>query len=116
MSIGEILPVRVLKVGDLGPMKVLQIVKTVVGAKWAYEQVRVLCSLGIEIVVALPSDTEGLAPLYSKAGASVVRADLDFPARTPWLLPVRLAAYRDLVRRVRPDLIHTHHVGTMLAL
>lgn len=97
-------------------MKVLQIVKTAVGANWAYQQVRVLCSLGINIVVALPSETEGLAPLYRKAGAGVVRADLDFPARRPWLLPARLQGYRELVRRVQPDLIHMHHVGTMLAV
>lgn len=95
-------------------LKVLQIVKTAVGASWAYHQVRVLCSLGIEIVVALPSETEGLAPLYRKAGAEVVRADVDFPARRPWLLPARLRACRELVRRVQPDLIHTHHVGPTL--
>jgi len=93
-------------------MKVLHIVKTAVGANWAYEQVRVLCSLGIEIVVALPSDTEGLAPKYRKAGATVVRANLDFPAREPWRIPATLRACRQLVADVRPDLIHTHHVGT----
>jgi glycosyltransferase involved in cell wall biosynthesis len=93
-------------------MKVLHIVKTVVGAGWAYEQTRVLRSLGIEVVVALPSDTDGLAPRYREAGVTVVRADLDFPARQPWLLPARLRACRELVEQVRPDLIHTHHVGT----
>jgi glycosyltransferase involved in cell wall biosynthesis len=93
-------------------MKVLHIVKTAVGANWAYEQVRVLCSLGIEVVVALPSDTEGLAPKYREAGATVVRANLDFPARQPWRIPAALRACRHLVADVRPDLIHTHHVGT----
>jgi glycosyltransferase involved in cell wall biosynthesis len=92
-------------------MKVLHIVKTAVGANWAYEQVRVLCSLGIEVVVALPSDTEGLAPKYRQAGATVVRANLDFPAREPWRIPATLRACRRLVADVRPDLIHTHHVG-----
>jgi glycosyltransferase involved in cell wall biosynthesis len=92
-------------------MKVLHIVKTAVGANWAYEQVRVLCSLGIEVVVALPSDTEGLAPKYRQAGATVVRANLDFPARSPWRIPANLRACRQLVADVRPDLIHTHHVG-----
>jgi hypothetical protein len=92
-------------------MKVLHIVKTAVGANWAYEQVRVLCSLGIEVVVALPSDTEGLAPKYREAGAAVVRANLDFPAREPWRIPATLRACRQLVADVRPDLIHTHHVG-----
>ncbi|MGD0402562.1 MAG: glycosyltransferase family 4 protein [Candidatus Acidiferrales bacterium] len=101
-------------------MKVLHIVKTAVGANWAYEQVRVLCSLGIEVVVALPSDTEGLAPKYRQAGATVLRANLDFPAREPWRIPAALRACRQLVADVRPDLIHTHHVGptfvTRLAL
>ncbi len=92
-------------------MKVLHIVKTAVGANWAYEQVRVLCSLGIEVVVALPSDTDGLAPKYRQAGATVVRANLDFPARQPWRIPATLRACRQLVADVRPDLIHTHHVG-----
>ena len=60
-------------------MKVLHIVKTAVGANWAYEQVRVLCSLGIEVVVALPSDTEGLAPKYRQAGATVRPRQPRFP-------------------------------------
>src|SRR5580704_589354 len=93
-------------------MKVLHIVKTAVGANWAYEQVRVLCSLGIEVVVALPSDTEGLADKYRQAGATVVRANLDFPAREPWRIPEKLRACRQLVADVHPNLIHTHHVGT----
>ena len=101
-------------------MKVLHIIKTAVGANWAYEQVRVLCSLGIEVVVALPSDTEGLAPKYRQAGATVVAANLDLPAREPWRIPATLRACRQLVADVRPDLIHTHHVGptfvTRLAL
>lgn len=93
-------------------MKVLHIVKTAVGASWAYEQARVVRSLGVDVVVALPSDTEGFAPRYREAGVAVVQADLDFPARRPWLLPARLRACRELVEQVRPDLIHTHHVGT----
>jgi glycosyltransferase involved in cell wall biosynthesis len=97
-------------------MKVLHIVKTAVGANWAYEQVRVLCALGIEVVVALPSDTEGLAPKYRQAGATVVRANLDFPAQHLWRVPTVCASLRRLVKEVHPDLIHTHHVGTTLAL
>ncbi len=97
-------------------MKVLHIVKTAVGANWAYEQVRVLCSLGIEVVVALPSDTEGLAPKYRQAGATVVRANLDFPAQHLWKVPAVCASLRRLVKEVQPDLIHTHHVGTTFAL
>src|SRR5580658_2774143 len=67
---------REFRIRMVASMKVLHIVKTAVGANWAYEQVRGLCLLGIEVVVALPSDTEGLAPKYRQAGATVVRANL----------------------------------------
>ncbi len=97
-------------------MKILHIVKTVAGATWVYHQIRVLCSLGFEIIVALPSATAGLAPKYTEAGATVVPINLDVPTKQPWAIPVRLQACRTLVKNVRPDLIHTHHVGTTLVV
>lgn len=97
-------------------MKVLHVVKTVVGATWVLEQVRVLKRLGIDITVALPSADAGLAPEYRRAGAQVVGANLDFPARQPWRIPAVLAACRRMVAEVQPDIIHTHFVGTMLVL
>ena len=93
-------------------MKVLHIVKTSVGATWVVHLVGVLRKLGIDVVVALPSATEGLAPRYRECGAEVVAADLDFPAQKPWQLPAVLARCRALVAQVKPDIIHTHHVGT----
>ena len=59
-------------------MTVLHLVKTVRGAAWALRQIAVLRALGIEIVVALPSRTAGLARQYAKLGAEVLTADLDF--------------------------------------
>jgi glycosyltransferase involved in cell wall biosynthesis len=97
-------------------MKVLHIVKTVVGATWAYEQIRVLRSLGFEIVVALPSATEGLAPCYRQAGTTVVPVNLDFPAHHPARLRSTLATCRELVERCRPDIIHSHFVGTTIVM
>lgn len=93
-------------------MKVLHIVKTAVGAEWVYHLVRVLGTLGVENVVALPSDTEGFAPKYREAGAVVVRADVDFPSQHPWRLPAVLRRCRELVAQTQPQIIHTHHVGT----
>jgi glycosyltransferase involved in cell wall biosynthesis len=97
-------------------MKILHIVKTATGASWAYHQVRVLCSLGFEIVVALPSATAGLAPKYREAGATVVPINLDVPTKHPWQIPAVLKACRTLAETVRPDIIHTHHVGTTLVV
>jgi glycosyltransferase involved in cell wall biosynthesis len=97
-------------------MKILHISKTAIGAGWVYQQVRVLCSLGFEVVIALPSDTEGLALKYKQAGATVIPLSLDVPAKRPWQIPAVLEACRDLVARVQPDIIHTHHVGPTLVV
>lgn len=97
-------------------MKILHIVKTATGATWVYHQVRVLCSLGFEIVVALPSATAGLAPKYQEAGATVIPINLDVPTKRPWQILAVLKSCRALVQSVRPDIIHTHHVGTTLVV
>jgi glycosyltransferase involved in cell wall biosynthesis len=95
-------------------MKILHIVKTSTGAGWVYQQVRVLLSLGLEIVVTLPSDTDSMARQYKEAGAEVVPLALDFPVKQPWRIPSVLHTCRNLVETVQPDVIHTHHVGTTL--
>ena len=97
-------------------MKVLHLVKTAVGASWVFHQVRVLGSLGIQVVVALPSTTEGFAPLYQQAGATVVKVNVNFRAQHLWRVPTIVAACRELVREVKPDVVHSHHVGTAFAL
>ena len=97
-------------------MKILHIVKTATGATWVYHQVRVLRSLGFEIVAALPSATTGLAPKYQEAGATVIPISLDVPTKHPWQIPAVLKSCRTLVQNVRPDIIHTHHVGTTLVV
>jgi glycosyltransferase involved in cell wall biosynthesis len=93
-------------------MKILHIVKTATGATWVYHQVRVLRSLGFEIVVALPLAADGPAAKYRELGATVVPINLDVPTKRPWQIPAVLQACRALVKNVRPDIIHTHHVGT----
>jgi glycosyltransferase involved in cell wall biosynthesis len=93
-------------------MKILHIIKTATGATWVYHQVRVLRSLGFEIVVALPFAANGPADKYRELGATVVPINLDVPTERPWQIPAVLQACRTLVKTVRPDIIHTHHVGT----
>jgi glycosyltransferase involved in cell wall biosynthesis len=97
-------------------MKILHIVKTAVGAGWVYQQVRVLCSLGFDVIVVLPSASVGLAPKYKDAGATVIPLAFDFPFRRPWQIPSLLRSCKNLVAEVQPDVIHTHHVGTTLML
>ena len=95
-------------------MKVLHLVKTVDGAGWALRQIRELVRCGVDVVVALPSATAGLAPRYASVGAEVVAADLDFSLRHPVRLMGAARRCRALVRSVRPDVIHSHFVSTTL--
>ena len=78
--------------------------------------VRELRSPGIEVAVALPAETEGCASHYRKCGATLIRANLDYPSRRPWHLPVVLRICRELVDHVRPDLTHSHFAGTTYVL
>lgn len=92
-------------------LKVLQLVKTSVGATWALRQIRELVKLGVEVHVALPPGGP-LVPRYEAEGARVHTVQLDFPAKTPWRLPRVSKEMRNLVSSIRPDIIHSHFVGT----
>jgi len=96
-------------------MRVLHLVKTSVGATWALRQMRELVRLGVEVHAALPSGGP-LVPRYADAGVVVHPGQFHLPVRQPWRWPALRRQLRELVARVRPDLIHSHFVGTTLAL
>jgi glycosyltransferase involved in cell wall biosynthesis len=96
-------------------MRALHLVKTSLGATWALRQARELARLGVEVHVALPPGGP-LVPRYEAAGAVVHPLPCDLPLRRPWRAPATLAALAGLVGRVRPDVVHSHFVGTTLAL
>ncbi len=97
-------------------VKVLQVVKTLNGAHWAAWQVAQLVRLGVEVDVALPA-REGLyLQDWVRSGARLHFCDLDYPIIRPWTLPTIYSRVRKLVDEVKPDLIHSHFVGTTLSL
>ncbi|HTQ55063.1 MAG TPA: glycosyltransferase family 4 protein [Bryobacteraceae bacterium] len=97
-------------------MRVLHVVKTSGGARWAALQAAELRRLGVEVHVALPDATGARVPEWEAAGASFHIAGLDYPVTSIWRLPAVCAQARELVRTVAPDLIHCHHVGPALLL
>jgi len=97
-------------------MRVLQLVKTSHGARWALEQVQELCKMGVEVHVALPNLAGGFANAWTESGAKVHIVDIGFPARELWRLPSVISSFRNLVERVQPDLIHSHFVSTTLTM
>jgi glycosyltransferase involved in cell wall biosynthesis len=94
-------------------LRVLHLVKTTRGADWALREMRELVATGCEVHVALP-DGEGLARRYREAGVSIHVVPCDAPVRRPWRIAVRIRELRRLVARVKPDLVHSHFVGTTL--
>lgn len=95
-------------------MRALHLVKTSVGATWALRLVRELVALGVEVHVAMPAG--GLSAQYEQVGARVHAFQADVAVRAPWRIPSQLQAFRKLVQRVTPDVIHSHFVGTTLCM
>jgi glycosyltransferase involved in cell wall biosynthesis len=95
-------------------MRVLHIVKTSDGAHWAMQQASELKALGLDVHVAVPSLAGRLTPEWQRSGVTLHVADLDWPATQPWRAGVVAARARDLVRHVRPDIIHSHFFGTTM--
>ena len=96
-------------------MRVLNLLKTSVGASWALRQMRELVNLGVEVHVALP-DGGPLVNEYVAAGISVHPMQFDFPLSQPWTCPSLFKKLRDLVSEVQPSIIHSHFVGTTLTM
>lgn len=96
-------------------MRVLQLLKTSVGASWAVRQVRELVKLDVDVHVAAPPGGPMLAR-HRDVGATVHEVQLDLPVRRPWQIPGRLRELRATVDAVRPDLVHSHFVGTTLTM
>ncbi len=102
--------------GREAAVRVLHVVKTSDGAAWAADQVAVLVRLGVSVHVALPRDEGRMMDRWIESGATLHILDLDLPARRPWLLARRKADARGLVELVRPDIIHSHFVGTTMLM
>jgi glycosyltransferase involved in cell wall biosynthesis len=74
-----------------------------------------LVKLGIEVHVALPKGGP-LVGKYTEVGAVEHLLQTDFPLRAPWLFSSLSAKLRSLIAAVRPDIIHSHFVGTTLSM
>lgn len=96
-------------------MRVLHLVKTSVGARWAALQMGELVKLGVDVHVTLPPGDK-LVAFYRDLGVTVHRKQFDFPAGRPRRIPRLLKDFRAFVNEIRPDIIHSHFVGTTLTM
>jgi glycosyltransferase involved in cell wall biosynthesis len=98
-----------------GAARVLHLIKTSHGAVFALKQMRELVKLGVEVHVALPVDGP-LVPQYQSNGIVVHPFNPHIPMKTPWCWPKFAEQLRNLVHTINPDIIHSHFVGTTLAM
>ncbi|MDB5347847.1 MAG: hypothetical protein JWP89_6224 [Schlesneria sp.] len=97
-------------------MRILQVVKTTDGAHWAVLQAAQLVQLGVEVHVAVPRSTGRQIDAWNRTGAKIHVAALDLPVKSPWKYRRVCDEARKLVALVKPDLIHSHFVGTTMLL
>jgi glycosyltransferase involved in cell wall biosynthesis len=96
-------------------MRALHLIKTANGAFWALHQIRELVRLGVEIHVALPPGGP-MVGKYNAVGATEHLLQTDFPISRPWRFPALASKLSSLVKTLKPDLIHSHFVGTTLTM
>lgn len=97
-------------------LNILHVVKTTDGAKWALEQVKVLIELGHNVSIILNKAEGKFYDAWLKSGAQVYIEDLDFPIRNPFTFFKRVKKARSIIKKVSPDIIHSHFFGTTIIL
>ena len=91
-------------------MKILHLVKTSVGATWAYRLTRDLVKSGVEVHVAMPTNGP-LVEQYKNAG--IIVHELSYSIKNLFKTIKKL---RRIVNKVQPDIIHSHFVLTTLIM
>jgi glycosyltransferase involved in cell wall biosynthesis len=100
----------------MSPMSVLHVSKTSHASFWAVRQVAELLRNGVDVHVALPSSSGEALPAWQRSGAKLHFVDCSLPVRNPVKLARTVSRIRQLIDKVRPDIIHSHSVTTTMML
>lgn len=95
-------------------MKVVHLVKSSDGARWAALQVGELVRKGIEVHVILPTLQGTAIPLWRESGAILHELDCSLPLQEPWRMVKLRKSVAALIGDIRPDLVHSHFVSTTI--
>lgn len=95
-------------------MKVLHLLKTAVGARWALNQITQLVKRGVEVHIAMPEGPMNQG--YENLGVSVHIMQPELSFRHPLQTLSRARELHQLVDELAPDLIHSHFVSTSLLM
>jgi glycosyltransferase involved in cell wall biosynthesis len=96
-------------------MKILHLLKTTNGADWAFRQMKELAKLGLEIHAAAPEGGP-LIRYFRDANIKWHNKNYDIANRKPWEWIELFNDFKKLIADIKPDLIHSHFVGTTLTM
>jgi len=96
-------------------MRVLHLIKTTAGAAWAVKLLREQVELGVEVHVILP-DESGNTELYKKNGCNVHILNAELSVTRPWVNLKRIINLRAIIKKINPDIVHSHFVSTTLLM
>lgn len=95
-------------------MKILHILKTSEGAAWAWRQICVLKTLGIEVRVILP-DIGKMYDRYLASGIEVYILNCDIAnMRSIKTFSLNRIILNRIIAEFKPDILHSHFVGTTI--
>lgn len=96
-------------------MKVIHLVKSSDGAAWALRQMKELVTLGVDVHVLMPANGK-LMERYLAAGVVVHGGQPSLPIKSPLRWQSLFDDTRRILSNIKPDLIHSHFVGTTLTM
>lgn len=94
-------------------MRILHLLKTSNGASWAQRQMRELVKLGHEIHVVLPRGGR-LLNEYRRDNINIHFLDINFLPTKAWQFSKMVFSLREIINKLKPDLVHSHFVNTTL--
>jgi glycosyltransferase involved in cell wall biosynthesis len=98
------------------PFRVLQLIKTNDGARWALDQVMELVKAGFDVHVVLPEKDGRFSKDWRNSGAVVHKLDIGLFVTSPVRFMRMLSSLKALVAEISPDIIHSHFFSTTLAI
>lgn len=95
-------------------MIVLHLIKTAIGATWAYRQIRELKLNGLDVKVVMPEGP--MCKEYRDIGVDVYTLQTAFSIKKPWENVGIVINLRRIIDKVNPDIVHSHFVATTLIM
>ena len=98
------------------PLKIVHVAATATGAPWMIALMREQKRLGHEVAAIIPSRDGGIAPQLDALGIPCYTAGVDVLFARPRIAQkiVTLLRLARLLRRIRPDVVHSHIVNSVV--